>query len=96
MHTDTEIIAMVHAGELPALTAETLPAARARQDEINARFAAAMQSPYVGGNPLPHAIRASITKPAKPDRARAVALLLKAAAQVRHSTKRRRKRGKSE
>jgi hypothetical protein len=85
MHTEMDIIAAVRGGELPALTRETLPAIRARQEKLNARFAAAMQSPFVGGNPLP-AIVASATKPGKLGRARAVSALLKAA-QVRRSTK---------
>jgi hypothetical protein len=53
MHTWAEIIAMVRGGELMPLTAETLPAAMARQQKSNARLAAAMAHGYVGGNPLP-------------------------------------------
>ena len=54
-----------------------------RSEKIPERFARAMQSPYVGGRRLPHAITASAKKrkcekSAKPNRARAVEMLLKA------------------
>lgn len=88
MHSELEILEMIRLGQVQPLTAESLPRVAARQQEINQRFAAALQSPYVGGNRLPHAITASATKKAKPDRARAVALLV-GAGKGRRSTLRR-------
>src|SRR5215831_1685073 len=95
MQTDRDIIAAYRAGELPALTAETLPAIAARQAVLNARFQAAMETGAVGGNPLPPHLGAIIAKAPtlerKRDRAAAVAALLKAD-KGRRSTLRR-KRG---
>ena len=101
MHTDSEIFEKVRTGELPALTAETLPLVAARLQEIGKRLETSMRSGFVCGNPLPahfHTTTASVRnqvgvtklkhKPAKLDRAQAVALLV-GAAQVRRSTLRR-------
>jgi len=85
MHTDLEIIAAVRAGELPALTTETIPQVAARLKEISAGFARAMLSPYVGPGPFSGAkannvspIQRGLSTSAKPNRKAAVALLLKA------------------
>jgi hypothetical protein len=86
MLANTDILEMISLGQVQPLTAAMLPAAWARQEDLNARFAAAMESAYVGGNRIPDPITASATKSAKPDRARAVSLLLKAS---RDSTRRR-------
>jgi hypothetical protein len=90
MHTEAEIFELLRLGQLQPLTAQSLPTVAARLQEISAHFQRAMDTGFVGGNPLPahfHGIVAS-AKLAKPSRARAVAALIKAG-QIRRSTKRR-------
>jgi hypothetical protein len=74
MNTDRDIIEAYRAGELPALTSETLPAIAARQKELNARVADAMAHGCVGGNPWPLHLGAIIAKAPTRERNRAAAV----------------------
>jgi hypothetical protein len=53
MHTKADVLALARAGAFVPLTAETLPAAIARQEKLNARFQSAMDNGFVGGNQAP-------------------------------------------